>query len=79
MTNVVELSAGESPHSDERYALVCVSSTPPTEGASTSAQEFGQIFFADDNEHDVSVMVDRAKIWATENDVANVYVSRDHQ
>jgi hypothetical protein len=79
MPEVVELADGEKPRADERYALVCVSSKPPVEGASTSAHEFGQAFFADDDEHDVSLMVGRAKVWAVENNIARVYVRRDRQ
>jgi hypothetical protein len=77
MAVVIELGAGEKPRVHEHYALVCVSSKPPAEGASTSAHEFGQTFFADDDEHDVSVMVGRAKAWASQNNIARVYVRRD--
>jgi hypothetical protein len=76
MAEVIELADGEKPPAHEHYALVCVSSNPPVEGASTSAHEFGQAFFADDDEHDVSLMVGRAKVWASENNIARVYVKR---
>jgi hypothetical protein len=79
MAEVIELGAGENPRAHEHYALVCVCSKPPIEGASTSAHEFGQTFFADDDEHDVSLMVGRAKVWASENNITRVYVRRDRQ
>jgi hypothetical protein len=77
MAEVIELREGETPRAREHYALVCVSSKPPAEGASTSAHEFGQTFFANDDEHDVSIMVRRAQVWAGENNIARVYVRRD--
>lgn len=79
MAEVIELGYGEEPRAHEHYALVCVSSEPPVEGASTSKQEFGQVFFADDDERDVSLMVDRAKVWASEHNIERVYVRRDRQ
>jgi hypothetical protein len=77
MPEVVELRGGEKPRHHEHYALVYVSSQPPHEGVAIAAHEFGQTFFATDNEHDVSVIVGRAKIWAGRNNVARVYVKRD--
>lgn len=77
MAAVVELKRGEEPRGDGRYALVFVSSTPPKEGAAIAIHGDGQTFFADDNEHDVSVIVERAKIWADENNIGRVYVERD--
>lgn len=79
MAEVIELGHGEEPRAHEHYALVCVSSKPPVKGSSTSAQAFGQVFFADDDEHDVSLMVDRAKVWASEHNIERVYVRRDRQ
>jgi hypothetical protein len=77
MPEVVELRDGEKPRHREHYALVYVSSRPPLEGTAIAIHEFGQTFFATDNEHDVSVIVGRAKIWADENNIAKVYVKRD--
>ena len=77
MAEVIELKQGEEPHGHERYALVFVSSEPPAQGAAIAIEEFGPTFFASDNEHDVSVIVGRAKVWADENIVGKVYVRRD--
>ena len=77
MVAVIELKRGEKPRENERYALVMVSSKPPKEGAAIKVRDDGQTFFATDNEHDVSVIVERAKVWAAENVIARVYVRRD--
>ncbi len=79
MTTVIELERGEEPRKNERYALVFVSSKPPKEGAAIAIRDDGQTFFADDSEHDVSVILKRAVIWADENAIAHVYVRRDRQ
>lgn len=79
MATVVELKRGEEPRKDERYALVFVSSKPPKEGAAIAIRDDGQTFFADDNEHDVSVILKRAVIWADENTIARVYLRHDRQ
>jgi hypothetical protein len=77
MAEVVRLGEGERPCPRERYALVYVSSTPPVEGAAIAAHEFGQTFFADEDEHDISIIVGRAMVWARENRIAKVYVQRN--
>ncbi len=63
----------------ERYALVYVSSTPPVEGAPIAVHAFGQTFFATNNEHDVKLIVGRAKVWASENNIARIYVRWNRQ
>jgi len=75
----VELKRGEEPRKNERYALVFVSSIPPKEGAAIAVRDDVQTFFADDNEHDVRLILERAVIWADENIIARVYVRRDRQ
>ena len=77
MAEVIELNQGAEPREHERYALVSVSSAQPVEGAAIAIHEFGQTFFASDNEHDVGLIVGRAKLWADQNIVARVYVRRD--
>jgi hypothetical protein len=77
MAEVIELKRGEEPRELGRYALVFVSSRPPKEGAAIAVRDGGQTFFADDNEHDVRVIVERAKVWADENNIERVYVERD--
>ena len=77
MADVIELKPGEEPRGHGRYALVFVSSRPPKEGAAIAVRDGGQTFFAEDNEHDVSVIVGRAKIWADENNIEHVYVERE--
>jgi hypothetical protein len=77
MADVIELKAGQKPRAHGRYALVFVSSRPPKEGAPIAIHDGGQTFFADDDEHDVSVIVERAKVWADENNIKHVYVERD--
>jgi hypothetical protein len=79
MVAVIELKPGDDPRQHGRYALVFVSSKPPKEGAAIAIQGNSQTFFADDDEHDVSVIVERAKIWAAENSIEQVYVKRDSQ
>ena len=79
MADVIELKRGEEPIKHGRYALVFVSSRPPKEGAAIAIHDGCQTFFADDNEHDVSVIVERAKVWAYENSIEHVYVERDSQ
>jgi hypothetical protein len=77
MAAVIALKRGEEPRGHGRYALVFVSSRPPKEGAAIAIHGDSQTFFADDNEHDVSVIVERAKIWADENNIERVYVERE--
>jgi hypothetical protein len=77
MADVIELKRGGEPLQHGRYALVFVSSRPPKEGAAIAVHDGGQTFFADDNEHDVSVIVERAKVWADENNIEHVYVERE--
>jgi hypothetical protein len=77
MAEVIQLKRGEEPREHGRYALVFVSSKPPREGAAIAVHDNGQTFFADDNEHDVSVIVERAKVWADENNIKRVYVEWD--
>lgn len=77
MATVVELKPGEDPRQDARYAMVFVSSKPPTEGAAIEVRDYGQTFFADDDAHDVSVILERAMIWADENAIRHVYIRRD--
>jgi hypothetical protein len=77
MAEVIELRDGETPRAHEHYAMVYVSSKPPIEGAPIAAHDSGQTFFANDNEHDVCVIVGRAKVWADRNHIARVYVKRD--
>ncbi len=79
MAEVIELKQGDEPRRHTRYALVVVSSKPPKEGAAIAIREDGQTFFADDNEHDVRVILGRAKIWADENTIQRVYVQREGQ
>ncbi len=57
--------------------MLVVSARPPKEGAPIKVREHGQTFFADDNEHDVSLILGRAVIWPDENIIARVYVRRD--
>jgi hypothetical protein len=78
MAEVIELRRGKEPPEHERYAMVVVSSKPPKQGAAIDPSGFGQTFFADENEHDVSVIIGRAKLWADENIIAHVYVRREH-
>ena len=77
MAEVIEVRDGETPGARERYAMVYVSSRPPIEGAAIAVHDSGQTFFATDNEHDVCVIVGRAKVWADRNNIARVYVKRD--
>jgi hypothetical protein len=77
MAKVIALNHGEEPWEHERYAQVVVSPKPPKEGAALDPSGFGETFFADDGEHDVSVIVGRAKLWADKNIVARVYVRLD--
>lgn len=77
MANGIELKPGEERSAHGRYALVFVSSRPPKEGAAIAVCDGGQTFFADDDEHDVTVIVARAKVWADENNIETVYVERD--
>ncbi|MBK8839423.1 MAG: hypothetical protein IPO30_12200 [Hyphomonadaceae bacterium] len=77
MSTIIELKQGEEPRSGERYAMLVVSARPPKEGAPIKVREHGQTFFADDNEHDVSLILGRAVIWPDENIIARVYVRRD--
>lgn len=79
MATIVELKRGQEPRRDERYALVFASSTPPSQGAAIEVRDYGQTFFADDDEHDISVILKRAVIWADENNIAHVYVKRDRE
>jgi hypothetical protein len=77
VADLIELKRGEVLPQHGRYALVFVSSRPPKEGAAIAVHDDGQTFFADDNEHDVSVIVERAKDWADENHIEHVYVARE--
>ncbi len=79
MIAVIELKQGERLQRHERYALVKVGSKPPKEGAAIEVRDEGQTFFASDTPNDVMVIIERAKVWASENALTCVYVKRDRQ
>jgi len=79
MATAIELKPGEDPRKDERYAMVFVSAKQPTEGAAIEVRDYGQTFFADDEAHDVSVILERAMIWAEQNAIPHVYIRRDSE
>jgi hypothetical protein len=77
MATTIELEAGEHPPVRERHALVIGSPTPPAQAVPCMDDGRNRIFFATDSERDIALMVRRAKVWADERGVANVYVRRE--
>jgi hypothetical protein len=60
-----------------RLALVVSSSKPPPDASSITDRGTNRTFYADTTEHDIGIMVERAKVWADEQSIPNVYLSRE--
>jgi hypothetical protein len=77
MARIIVLNAGEDPPANERHALVLGSPLPPEQGVSCVDNGRNRTFFATDSARDIALMVERAKVWADQRLIANVYVKRE--
>jgi len=77
MPAVIELKCKESPLAGERHALVIASSIPPVECVPVLDRGLNRTFFASLSEHDIAIIVRRARTWAKAACIAKVYVRRE--
>jgi hypothetical protein len=77
MAEIIELKSGEHPPSLARHALVISSQRHPVTGTAAIDRGHNRIFFADDSERDIAMIIGRAMTWANARQIMNVYLRRE--
>jgi hypothetical protein len=77
MADVIELKSTERPPAGVRYSLVVSSLKFPRHGAGSVDRGPSRIYYATIADHDVDMIVERAKVWADARQIANVYLRRE--
>lgn len=77
MTKIVELDPDDSPPPLGRYAMVAVVRKPSVHGRAFVDHASGRTYVASEDEADIADKLAKAKKWAAEKGIPNVYLQRE--